>query len=82
MSFVLVMSTLFLKIPHRPESNPETIKPFVVGSVLVAANLFAGPLTGASMNPARSLSAAILSNKWEYQWIYWIGTPNCFHYLC
>ena len=30
-------------------------------------------LTGASLNPARSLGPAIFANVWSHHYIYWIG---------
>jgi len=32
--------------------------------------LFAGPISGASMNPARSLAPAIVAWKFDYLWLY------------
>ncbi|OMO82751.1 Major intrinsic protein [Corchorus olitorius] len=41
-----------------------------VGATVLLNVMFAGPITGASMNPARSLGPAIVSNHWKGIWIY------------
>jgi MIP family channel proteins len=41
-----------------------------IGATVGLAALFAGPISGASMNPARSLGPAIVSATWTAQWIY------------
>jgi aquaporin NIP len=41
-----------------------------VGSVIALEALFAGPISGASMNPARSLAPAVVAVHLESLWIY------------
>jgi aquaporin NIP len=42
----------------------------VVGSVIALEAMFAGPICGASMNPARSLAPALISTHRQNLWIY------------
>jgi MIP family channel proteins len=44
-----------------------------IGLTLTAAILAIGPLTGASLNPARSFGPAVAANIFEGQLVYWIG---------
>ena len=62
---------------RREDSNGKPRAPKVgglaIGFTLAAAILAIGPLTGGSLNPARSFGPAVASGMWEGQFIYWLG---------
>lgn len=44
-----------------------------IGAVIAFEALFAGPISGASMNPARSLAPALVSGHVEHLWVYLVA---------
>jgi aquaporin NIP len=46
-----------------------------VGAVIALEALFAGPISGASMNPARSLAPALVSLRLDHLWLYLVAPP-------
>ena len=47
-----------------------TMAGIAIGGVILLEAMFAGPVTKASMNPARSLGPALVSGHWEHFWVY------------
>ncbi len=44
-----------------------------IGGTVGLEAMFAGPISGASMNPARSLAPALVSGTFDSQWLYVVG---------
>jgi aquaporin Z len=68
---------LMLVIIHVATGSKEqgTMAGLAIGSVVLLEAMFAGPICGASMNPARSFAPALVSGHLEYLWVYLIATP-------
>ena len=50
-----------------------TMAAIAVGAVILLEAMFAGPMTKASMNPARSIAPALFSGHLEHLWLYILG---------
>ncbi|CAN5577038.1 hypothetical protein BH11BAC1_BH11BAC1_27030 [soil metagenome] len=74
-SFVLeTILTFFLMIVIMNVSQGSkevgVIAGIAVGSTILLEAMFAGPISGASMNPIRSLAPAVISGNLQTVWIY------------
>lgn len=73
-TFILeIILTYFLMIVILFVSNDKAVQQFTgiaVGATVLLEAMFAGPITGASMNPARSIAPALVSGNLSDLWIY------------
>ncbi len=70
LTFFLVLVVLSVAKGDRIELPMAAI---AVGAYVGLAATFAGPISGASMNPARSFGPALMSGAWTDHWVYWVG---------
>jgi aquaporin NIP len=70
LTFILVL--VILGMARGPREHRPLLG-LVVGGVVGLEALFAGPITGASMNPARSLGPAIVSGNISHLWVYLVA---------
>ena len=68
---ILTLILMFVILSVSTGSKEKGILAGVaVGSVIALEALFAGPVSGASMNPARSLAPAVASLRLDALWVY------------
>jgi MIP family channel proteins len=70
LTFLLVFAVFAMAIDSRGNA---TLAPLVIGAVIAVDHFVAIPLTGASMNPARSFGPALVHGEWADHWVYWLG---------
>ena len=82
LSFILMFVILNVSTGHMEKGIMAGV---AVGGTVTLNAMFGGPLTGASMNPARSLGPALLSHNLDMIWVYltapvvgtFIAWPTC-----
>jgi aquaporin NIP len=70
LSFFLMFVIMAVATDVRAVGEAAAI---AIGGYVALAATFAGPIAGASMNPARSFGPALISNDWTAWWAYWLG---------
>jgi aquaporin Z len=68
---ILTLILMFVILSVATGSKEKGVMAGVaVGAVIALEALFAGPVCGASMNPARSLAPAVVSARLDHLWVY------------
>jgi glycerol uptake facilitator-like aquaporin len=70
MSALLMLVIISVATDTRAVGAPAAL---AIGATIALDALFGGPLTGASMNPARSFAPAVVSGQWRDFWVYLAG---------
>lgn len=70
--FSFVLMTVIMAVA-TDERAAKGFAGLAVGLTVGFCALTGGPVTGASMNPARSLGPALVGEIWESHWVYWIA---------
>jgi MIP family channel proteins len=70
LSFALMLVIMAVATDDRVASGGAAI---AVGFTVGFCALTGGPLTGASMNPARSFGPALVGAEWRGHWVYWVA---------
>lgn len=71
LEIVLTAFLMFVIIAVATDSRAAgQLAAVAIGATVALDALFGGPISGASMNPARSLGPALVNGVWSHQWIY------------
>ena len=71
MEFILTLILMFVILSVSTGSKEKgALAGVAIGSVIALEALLGGPISGASMNPARSFAPAIVSMRFDSLWIY------------
>ncbi len=74
MEFVLTLMLMFVIVSVSIGAKEKGLLAGVaIGAVIALEALFAGPVSGASMNPARSLAPAVVAMHFDHLWLYLVA---------
>jgi aquaporin Z len=71
MTFLLMTAVFGTAVDAR--AVPMKIGGFAIGLTVAFDILAGGPVTGASMNPARSFGPALVHGHFDWHWYYWLA---------
>ena len=72
-TMVLVLVVFAAAADGNNSGSVKGSAPLAIGLSITTCHLFAIPLTGSSMNPARTLGPSVIFSSWDNHWVYWVG---------
>ena len=70
-AFIMMTMILFTSNSTRV----PRLTPYFAGTLVALFITFESPISGMSMNPARSFASAVVSGSWTAWWIYFVAPP-------
>ena len=70
LTFILMFVIMAVATDVRAVGHAAAL---AIGMTVALEATFAGPVSGASMNPARSFGPALSAWEWSSHWVYWAG---------
>ena len=58
---------------ERANKYVGALTPLMIGLCILVCHVALIPIDGCSLNPARSLASAVVMNKWDSHYIFWLG---------
>ncbi len=72
LTFLLMFVIMAIATDKRAVGRAAAL---AIGATVSFDIMVGGPLTGGSMNPARTTGPALLAANWQDLWVYWVGPP-------
>jgi len=65
-----LMMLVILGVTRQGNKETKALAGIIIGGIVLALIFVAGPISGGSFNPARSLGPAIVTGNFEHIWLY------------
>ena len=72
LTFILMFVIMAVATDSRAKGSHAAL---AIGATVALNSIFGGPISGGSMNPARSFGPALAAWNWADHWIYWVAPP-------
>lgn len=76
-----VVLSLQVAVARPGSSGGAVFAPLSIGLAVAVAHLCTVRLTGTGINPARSFGPAVIQDKWDDHWVYWVCVASMHRHL-